>query len=105
MKRIAFALAASLVGFSAFAADFQPKPVDFNNGQLGTYPTPVQGVEPMQRMALAPVGPDTAKNSQLAAYPWVPASGGMMNRMAVRQDAQPNYRAAVQADDGELVGG
>jgi hypothetical protein len=105
MKRIAFALVASLVGFSALAADFQQKPVDFNNGQLGTYPTPVQGYEPPQRMALAPVGPDTAKNSQLAAYPWVPASGGMMNRMAVRQDAQPNYRAAVQADDGELVGG
>jgi hypothetical protein len=98
MKRIAITIAASLIGASAFAADFQQKPVDFNNGQLGTYPAQVQGFEPQQRNALAPIGPNTAKNSELAAYPWVPVSGMMSNRMSARQDA-PVYRASMQADD------
>lgn len=105
MKRIVITIAASLIGASAFAADFQQKPVDFNNGQLGTYPAQVQGQEPMQRTALMPVGPVTAKNSELAAYPWVPASGAMMNRMAVRQDSQPTYRASIQSNDDMLING
>jgi len=80
MIRIAFTIAASLVGLSAFAADFQQKPVDFNNGQLATYPPKVEGREPPSRVPVAPVGPDMAGNAELAAYPWTPTSDAVMRR-------------------------
>lgn len=104
MKRIAFTLAASLIGFSAFAADFQQKPVDFNNGQLGTYPAAVQGKEPQSSTALMAVGLSTAKNSELAAYPWAPTSGTMMKQMAAGKDSQTSYRSTAMRS-GTLING
>ncbi|QEI05620.1 hypothetical protein FXN63_07025 [Pigmentiphaga aceris] len=81
MKRIAFAIAGSLIGFSAFAAPygaFQPKPVDFNNGEIATYPTPVQGYDAPRPVPVAAVGPVTEPDTELAAYPLTPTAGGMV---------------------------
>lgn len=101
MKRIAIAIAGSLIGFSAFAANYdaaQPKPADFNNGELATYPAQVPGYDRPQNVAVAAVGPVTEPDTELAAYPLVPTNGPgtMMGRSA--QHERMSYRT-----DGSVV--
>lgn len=95
MKRIVLAIAGSLIGASAFAANyggFQPKTADFNNGELATYPAQVQGAEPMQHAALSTVSPQIGDNTELAAHPLVPNADGMMNQASRQDNMRLGYR-------------
>ena len=110
MKRIAFAIAGSLIGASAFAANVdaaQPKPADFNNGELATYPAQVQAFEPQQQAAANSqiiIGAAEENVGELAAYPLVPVNVTQLSRTEVRSNDQVSVRSNAQADDGELAG-
>lgn len=110
MKRIAIAIAGSLIGASAFAANYgaaQPKPADFNNGELATYPAQVQAFEPQQQIAansLVIIGSANENVGELAAYPLIPVSATQLSQADVRRNAQVSMRSSAQADDGELSG-
>ena len=102
MKRIAIAVAGSLIGFSAFAANYdvaQPKPADFNNGELATYPAQVQGYDRPAHVPVAAVAPVQDPDTELAAYPLVPdnQNGTMVSRGHSQHD-RVSYRA-----DGTVV--
>jgi hypothetical protein len=97
MKRIALAIAGSLIGASAFAANMnvaQPKTADFNNGELATYPAQVQGYDRPANVPVAAVGPVQDPDTELAAYPLVPDNynGTMMSR-STNQPERVSYRA------------
>ena len=98
MKRIALAIAGSVIGFSAFAAPYgamQPKPVDFNNGEMATYPTPVQGYDAPRPVPVAAVGPVSEPDTELAAYPLVPSANGtvMLSDHGINKgDTRLSYR-------------
>ncbi|QEI05619.1 hypothetical protein FXN63_07020 [Pigmentiphaga aceris] len=110
MKRIAIAIAGSLIGVSAFAANYgaaQPKPVDFNNGELAMYPAQVQAFEPQQQAAANTqiiIGAAEENVGELAAYPLVPVSVTQLSRTEVRNNALVSARTNAQTDDGELAG-
>jgi hypothetical protein len=103
MKRIAIAIAGSLIGFSAFAANYdaaQPKTADFNNGELATYPAQVQGYDHVANVAVKAVGPVTEPDTELAAYPLVPTNDGTGTMMS--QSRSYNERVSYRAD-GSVV--
>lgn len=104
MKRIAIAIAGSLIGVSAFAANYnmdQPKPVDFNNGELATFPPKVEAFEPQTAQAASSVivvDAAEANNGNLVAYPLIPVSQSqetVANRTQ-RDEYAGNYSAQPQ---------
>jgi len=101
MKRIAFAIAGSLIGVSAFAANYgadQPKPADFNNGELATYPAQVQGYDRPAHVPVAAVAPVQDPDTELAAYPLVPDNRNGTMVSGYSQQDRVSYRA-----DGSVV--
>jgi hypothetical protein len=79
----------------------QPTPVDFNNGELATYPAQVHAFEPQQQAAANTqiiISAAEENVGELAAYPLVPVNVTQLSRTDVRSNARVSTRSNAWAE-------